>query len=222
MQIRRFTDRGLERFDEVREGNSATPLKSILADSLYSEPISNAGEVEERQFESRFAVGEYFNSVLTEVPDQRTWAWLAAFYYDELCPDGRPGERARWVPALSNFQRYYRHLLAGPYLVYKAHLSSPRRAMAVLANRPHQPGDIAEQLVSRQEIVTNPAVMEVATRLYIDPRNDSPKRGAGGQGPGSPRRLAAVVDQLDLTWDLYALTSEQLLDLLPSEFDAFR
>ena len=222
MNLRKMTSLGIERFDEMRASGSMGSLHNILTDSSYSEPISTVIQIERRQFQSRFAVGEYLNALLPEAPDQKTWAWLAAFYYDQLCPNGKPGERARWIPATNNFQRYYRHLLAGPYLIYKAHSSHPRRAMVVLANPPHQPGDIAEQLASRQEIVTNPAVMEVATHLYINSANDSPKRGAAGQGPGSPRRLATVLNQLTLTWDLYALTSEQLLDLLPSEFDAFR
>ena len=94
--------------------------------------------------------------------------------------------------------------------------------MALLANPPHQPGDIAEQLASRQELVTNPSVMEVATRLYINPETGRPKRGAAGRGPGSARRLAAVLNQLDLTWDLYGLDPDKLLDLLPEEFNQFQ
>ena len=41
------------------------------------------------------------------------------------------------------------------------------------------------------------------------------------KSPGSPRRFADVLSQLDLTWDLHSLSVEQLLELLPSEFDEF-
>ena len=61
-------------------------------------------------------------SGLDRIPE--VWAWLSAFYFEQLCParkDGtrRPGEEARWIPIGTAF-RYYRHLLAGPYLIYKS------------------------------------------------------------------------------------------------------
>ena len=92
--------------------------------------------------------------------------------------------------------------------------------MAVLAQPPHRPGDVAEQLSARQERISNRAVMAVATQLYV--RNGSIRKGAAGKGAGSARRLANVLDQLDLTWDLYDLDPDGLLELLPSEFDSFR
>ena len=92
--------------------------------------------------------------------------------------------------------------------------------MAVLAQPAHRPGDVAEQLSARQERISNPTVMAVASRLYV--RKKTIRRGAAGRGPGSARRFAAVLNQLDLTWDLYDLEPEGLLRLLPAEFDAFR
>lgn len=64
--------------------------------------------------------------------------------------------------------------------------------------------------------------MRVATDLYVDPSTGKAKSGAGGKGPGSARRLADMVNQLDLTWDLYAMFPKGLLTLLPKEFDRFR
>jgi hypothetical protein len=31
-----------------------------------------------------------------------------------------------------------------------------------------------------------------------------------------------VINRLDVTWDLYAMTSDRLLELLPKEFNRFR
>jgi hypothetical protein len=41
-------------------------------------------------------------------------------------------------------------------------------------------------------------------------------------GAGCARRLADVLKQFDVTWDLYAMTTDGLLGLLPGEFDRFR
>lgn len=231
MKLRRFTEVGISRFDDFRASSlrAADQLHEILHDDACSERVRADIEVEQQGLPTRFAVGEHLYGLFDGVAapgvdiDVGTWTWLSAFYFEQLCPQGSsPGAQARWVPTVDDYRKYYRHLLAGPYLIYRAHSDNPHRAMALLATPPHQPGDIVEQLASRQEQVTNPSVMEVATRLYINPVTNRPKRGAPGQGPGSARRLAAVLNQLDLTWDLYGLDPDKLLDLLPEEFDQFK
>jgi hypothetical protein len=94
--------------------------------------------------------------------------------------------------------------------------------MALLGGPLDRPGEIVEQFASRQEIVTNQAVIQSTTDLYWDHASNKPKRGAGGKGAGSPRRLADVLKQFDVTWDLYAMKAGSLTDLLPKEFNKFR
>ena len=233
MRLRKFNNIGIERFNQFRlsfaEDSDTNKLWELLEDATATSQVESEIDVEARQFTSRFAVGEYLNTLfdrgalLSLDNDRGIWTWLAAFFFEQLSPPNRRlGEDARWVPAVGDFRKYYRHLLAGPYQIYRAHRDYPQRAMALLANPPHMPGDIAEQLASRQELVTNASVMEVATKLYIDPATGLPKRGAAALGNGSARRLADLLNQLDLTWDLYYLTPEQLLNLLPTEFERFK
>jgi hypothetical protein len=85
-----------------------------------------------------------------------------------------------------------------------------------------KPGDIVEQLASRKELVTNRAVAETATRLYFDSAAGAFKRGHSSKIRGGPRRLASLLNQLDLTWYLYGMTTDEILNLLPKEFDRFR
>jgi hypothetical protein len=85
-----------------------------------------------------------------------------------------------------------------------------------------RPGEIVEQIVARSEILTNANAVEVATAIYFDPRSGSFKRGAAGKGGGSVRRLADVLNQFDLTWDLYWMSAAGILAKLPGEFDRFR
>jgi len=189
--------------------------------------------VADRKFANRYAAAEYLYELLenTGIPEvdrnESLWAWLTLFYFDQLCPEGADGrrslkQRARLMPAFSDWNKYYRHLLAGPWRVYRSHRDDPKRVFALLANPVYKPGDIYEQLASRQELVTNRAVVQTATSLYIDATTNRRKSGAAGQGGGSARRLAAVLNQFTLTWDLYWMTAEALIKMLPSEFDRFR
>lgn len=81
--------------------------------------------------------------------------------------------------------------------------------------------DIIEQLASRLELVTNPGFVSLVNALYYDPHESRIRRGAGGKGKGAPRRLADVMSQFDVTWDLYSMKKKDLLRLLPAEFDRF-
>jgi len=237
MKLRRFNSDGVAAFVAYRnrlanEPRLPPPLE-LLEDPGMAEVISGAVEVPRRSFRNRLEAGKFLNELLDasriQIPerDRGLWAWLTLYYFDEVCPpDGNgqrnPQDEARLIPILDNFQRFYRHLLLGPYLIVRAHRDHPERAIAMLSNPLWKPGEIAEQLASRKELVTNRAVVELATRLYYDPKTGSFKRGAGSSVKGAPRRLAALFNQLDLTWYLYGMSANEVLSLLPKEFDRFR
>jgi hypothetical protein len=237
VRLRRLTTQGIERMsaflDSLTTSTPEAPPYETLTNPAMSEPAPGEIEIEQRTFASRFDVARYLDERLGEAGtrglerDRGVWAWLALLFFESLCPVGRdgrlkPGARARWIPEISNFQRYYRHLLCGPYLIYRAHRDDPRRAMVLLYGPPSVMGEVVEQLASRQQLITNRAVVAAATGLYFDSSKGSPRRGFGGKGPGSPRRLADVLNQLDLTWDLYAMSDDEVLAKLPSEFDRFK
>jgi hypothetical protein len=237
MKMRRLNAQGIERLslflDSLTTSTPEAPPYEILSDAARSEPLSVDIEVEKRNFASRLEAAQYLDEKLADGEargidkDPGVWAWLALLFFDSLCPPGRdgkrkPGERARWISEARNFRRYYRHLLAGPYLIYRAHRDNIDRALILLCGAPSAPGEIVEQLASRQEIVTNKAIVGAATSLYYDPEKKARRRGASSKGPGSPRRLADVISQFDLTWDLYAMSEEDLVKKLPDEFERFR
>jgi hypothetical protein len=60
--------------------------------------------------------------------------------------------------------------------------------------------------------------------MYYDPGKANAKRGAysSKRKPGTLLRFIDVVQQLDLTYDLYGMAGDQVLDLLPQEFDDWR
>ncbi len=238
MKLHRFNDEGIKRFSQFLDSLSADASvvlpTDLLTDSTCVVPVPPDPEIQARQFANRMEAARYLDGVLSCVTgtdverDVGLWAWLSLFYFDQLCPrDGqghrKPMERARWIPAVDDAQRYYRHLLAGAYRVYRAHRDDPNRAMILLHVALPVIGHFWYQLASRQELATNPAMMEAATELYLGQRNTKAKRGATSEKtPGSVFRFVAVLNQFDLVWDLYAMKKEQILKLLPGEFNRFR
>ena len=215
--------------DALRHDPTLQPPAELLTDPITSVPLGTSVELEDKRLSSRFDAAEYIHSCITteQIPDAEgdsgLWAWLSLFFIDTVCPldtkSGRkPGALARHIPEPSNFQRYYRHLLAGPYRIYRAHRDDPKRALALLCQPVDSPGDVVEQLASRQELVTNRGIMGLATKLYVAADTLKVKKGAGGKGGGSARRLSDIIEQFDLTWDLYAATPNELAAVMPSEF----
>ena len=236
MKLRRLNAEGLRLFAEYLDALKTTPAEpppvALLTDEATSEQAAPV-EIARQTFGSRFVAAKWLYETLEKARivdvarDARLWAWLSLLHFDEVCPpNGRghrkPGEPARHIPQVANFQRYYRHLLAGPWRIYRSHRDDPERALVVLCQPLHTPGDLVEQLASRQELVTNRAFLAAATTLYVDPQTRLPKRGGGGKSRGTARRLADVCNQFDVTWDLYAMEAEELLVRLPKEFARFR
>ena len=236
MKVARLNHAGLKTFagymESLKHGAAHQVPTGLLTSPENTELLSVNLEVELRDFASRFDAAEYLHQRFTAVGladaerDAGMWAWLSLFYFDSVCPAGpggvrKPGASARHIPEVDNFQRYYRHLLAGPYRIYRAHRSDPARALALLCQPLDSPGDMVEQFASRQELVTNPGVIGLATKLYVDMTSRRQKRGAGSKGGGSARRLWEVLDQFDLTWDLYAASTDELASVMPKEFSRF-
>ena len=128
----------------------------------------------------------------------------------------------RHIPTLHAWT-YYRHLLANPYRLFQLHGENAR---VFLHGPMNEHGDFSEQLASRMEFISNVQLIRAVDRLYFSRDEDGgkPKRVAAvkQRRPGTLRRLVDVLWQFDLTYDLYAMTAEQILALLPSEFERWR
>jgi hypothetical protein len=238
MRLRTLNEAGIVRFEDfLRSWTTATPglyPAELLDSDEYSDALEPSIDVDDRGFTTRFELAAYLcdlfdsSDLVTPEHGRGIWAWLALYWFNHLCPERRngwkrPGALPRWIPELESWNRYYRHLVLGPYLAYRAHADDPRRAMVILATNPSAPGDVVEQLASRQMLVTCPSVMSAATTLYCD-GNGSLKAGVADKddSKGGVRRMAAVLQQLDRTFDLPSLTGDSLIGLLPQEIRRWR
>lgn len=237
MKICRLTSTGLVRFREelvaIGEARQRGLSRELLLPGVWAEVISTS-DFTPGTFKTRFNLASDLDDLFNRAGlrdfanDTGLWCWLTVLLFDQVCPvpsgpePRKVGALARYYPEFGEWRRYYRHLLAGPWMIFHAHADNPRRAMALLAGPLHAPGDIVEQLASRQELVTNPTVMDVVRQLYFDSSTGRLKRGAARKNNGGPRRLVDILSQFDVTYDLYSVSPEQLIALLPGEFDDFK
>lgn len=247
-RVRVLNDQGASQFgawlSSARTGAKLKPPSFLLNDPRTSTALAGEATVEREPgghpFANRYEFGIYLRDRLGELGktaisrNAGLWNWLSLFYIDQLAPAAPDGGRKIFeqeiyiLEAHFSFRKYYRHAIRTPWLVAHEHGEHSRVLLipagkatpgaGVLAHR----GEITEQLAARQWILGSSTIIEGAARLYLDPQTGRPKRGAGGSDRGSPRRLALVIQQLELTYDLRDCSSEQFLKLLPPEFDRWK
>lgn len=233
-RLRRLNARGVDAFrtflQHIREGAEFQSNPAILHVDEFSVALPIAIDIEQRRFATKYDAATYLAELLrplhtpTLTSEVELWSWLALFYFDQLSPrdsDGRrrPREDYHYIPDTGGW-RNDRHLLAGPYKLLMQHGTNAR---LLLYPAVHEHGAFVYDLGSRRDLITNRGLIEAIDILYWDAKRQRPKRGATTTSrPGNLRRLIAVLQQLDLNYDLYGMTAGEILALLPPEFDAWR
>ena len=222
-----FTDRGMLAFRAIFEGRLAedaiSPTDTQFATLLPgTRAISTLPAATSKELSQRIlaALGEDWSSLLARTG---IWAWLTFVLRDVVFPkrDGarRPGELHRWYPSEpGDWQKAQRHLIRMP-VVLLGNLGDA--ADHLLCGPPATLPEIREQLTSQQDMF-DPEFQKAARTLYYDGLAQKLKRGSGGKGAGTPRRLAKVRQQLDVTWNLFDLDAVHIIELLPKEFERFK
>lgn len=231
--LRRLTESGIAAYREwIAAGGSGDPPRYLLEQDGTSVPLEVPIQVQPRTFASKFDLGQWLVQVLAPLEirtlrfDRGLWNGLALLLLDQLCPKDAAGvrrilkDRAKYDLSLDDYHKRARHLVRTPWWLVREHREAAR---FMLAGPVHEHGELLEQLVNRQEIAASRPIIGAAASLYWDTSADRPKPGATTRRRGgSVRRLVAVVKQLRLTYDMDAMSPEQILQLLPKEFEAFQ
>lgn len=239
--VRKFTEAGNAAFatylHALQADPSLTPPWHLLTDDEYSEEVAFTATVEREPhggpFAERFEFGTYLVDRLSGADrtkisfDHGLWNWLALYFFDQLCAANATGERrvqaeVRYL-LTSDYRhnRYYRHLVRSPWLAVLLHPVYSRVLLKPVSEPDHPlatPGEIFEQVASRQGVFRSPMMMAAIDALWFDPASGKPRPKVAGSGGGSPRRLGRLLKQFELTYDMEADVAGLVVGLLPREF----
>ncbi len=233
-QLRKLNKKGIEVFqiyiNELNKGKKESSLFPILYDKNYSTSIDPTIEIENILFSTRLDAARYFSKIFSSLNSQQVsidvglWSWLSLFYFDQVCPVDKAGMRypgRGYRHILEPGYRFgHRHLLGGAYLVFVIYELGEEFSKLLLNTPLNRENVFHHELTSRMNFISNKSILEAASILYLNTENDFPKRGsANWKTPGNLRRFIDVLQQFELTYDLFSLTGKQILKLLPSEFD---
>jgi hypothetical protein len=225
--------KGEEKFREYIHNLKANPL--CQRPDLNSEPFSKEFSLvisidETRQFNSKLELAEYLQNCFEGaglkredvIPLNGLWTWLAYIWFEQLTNQRRnilKREEHYICTTPSNFRRYYIHLVAPLYVIYSLH--NLPFSLLFLYNPPWEINDFTERVAANQFLISHENIVEAIYKLYFDPQRGQPKRGAQSR-PGNIKRFVKVIRQFELTYDIYTMSADSILNLLPPEFDDWK
>ncbi len=112
------------------------------------------------------------------------------------------------------------HLLATPFYFYRQHGEETKM---LLTGPIGSKKELTFQIIERQQFSRSHEFIKLVNRLYSDSHGET-KSGVmtfsrqSGK-PGDFFRLVAVIQQLELTYDIFNMSCEKMIELLPPEFD---
>jgi len=235
VQLRIMNSAGVVRFREVlaalRSGENS-PLPN-LNNAEYSDGFSVTCDIDlERKFQTKYELGQYILERFTSsgikreeiIQNAGIWTWLGYVWLRQLTggETEKPGigDDSRYIFS-DDFRKNYRHLVWLPYDMISLH--GKEASMLFLYGRVDKQGDFIEQALSRMDIHSNTSIIMTSTKLYFDSGLGKNKKGAQNRSrPGNFRRFVEVLKQLDLVYDLASCSPDEIMTLLPAEFDKWR
>jgi hypothetical protein len=233
--LRVFNETGIDAFQQylanLRKNPATAPPEYLLTDPETSYDIDTTISIERYPFNNRLELARYLDDILSPLAiddpetDRKLWSWLSLFFFDQVCPIEKtglrkPGRDYRHILE-PGYPYGHRHLLAGAYLVYTVYGLGDKLSRLLLWTPLHVESQSHHQLAVRQTLITNRGVLEAAHLMYFNESGNRPKRGVLGnkKTPGTLLRFIDVVQQLDMTYDLYSMSGREILKLLPPEFN---
>lgn len=233
MMNRKLNSKGSSEFksfvEHLRAGEFRNTPMHLLDSDETSELLDFEIDFDDREFSSRYEFGLYLVDKLkhiephTLISDYNFWTTIALIWFDQLCPAGQDGTRKPSMVynyILSNDYRHRpRHAVFTTWQLVEQYGED---AMFLLSKEMPIRGELIEQIMGRQNYVSREGVIRAASRLYTDTENRTFKKGAAARtSPGCVARYAAWLNQIDLNYDLFEMNADQLIAIMPKEFERF-
>jgi len=224
----------------ARNGGAPRPVpEALLTNAMTSSEIPDAPDLELLPAQiTRYELAQYLDERFREVDpkliegdrglgDRGFWGAVALRYFELLTPGFRAGKAPFaencYIPETRSSMaglRFFRHRIAGVVRVYKRFGTDSE---PLLLTPPGEQSSLYVTITDSVFYTETRCLVEAINLLYFDARNRRLRRGYdAADEPGTLRRLLAVLDQLDLTYDLLGLDGKTLLRQLPEEFDVWK
>ncbi len=243
-KVRAFNDIGIAKFTAWLDDPVCPPPYTLLEDSSVSVLVDDGYEIDAtKKFQTSYELGKYLveevfvgnTDRFALLSNHGIWAWLSLAFIDSLLKkersskSGKPLAKPHYI--MQSPRLAYRLIARTAWDLVNLHGEAAKIALGSLKS---PWGEMAEQMSARQEIYAHRSFWPVASALYAT-IDGSVKAGATSQrtkaarrdpkskaGLGGVRRLPFTFKQFERTYNLRRMTSVQIVDLLPAEYQRWR
>ena len=231
---RELTIDGVVRARELLADARAHPsLPIVVPHGLLFEPpfsveVPNAPNVLSQPFESRRDAAAYFTPLLASarshwIDHYGMWSWLGMYFLrdnvrvhdNRVRLFDRDESYVIFSDERQSDRRRYLHYLWSAWQLAEVHPD----AQYILDRPLMDQSDIVDRVFSYPRLFNSVAVVQLILRLYTAGADAKPRHG---RSRGGLRHLIRVLDQLERTHDIYGMTLDQLLRILPPDFDPWK
>lgn len=234
MKLRKLNKSGIKEFERfienLRNGGKQNTPDYLLTDPSTSEIMEFELDLEKGSFSNRYELGIYLVEKLKGTDVQKLmgnsgfWTALALFWFDQLCPLKADGSRK---PSMvynyilsENYNHRPRHAIFTTWQLVDLYGEHSRY---LLSRELPVRGELIEQLMARQYFLSCTGIMQAASTLYYDPERKTFKKGSAGRtSAGCVYRFVSWLQQLEINYDLFSISSDDLIKLMPKEFERFK
>ena len=235
-----LTESAISEFEDflqsARNGSVDDPPYYLLEGENIEEIEFSCGSIQVNRYvdvKTRMDLGRYLSDLIPTkhdlsliLDDRGIGSFLAIAFFEKICTrndDDSWNVKAseRYIPNLKLRTRFYRHLVQSPLSMYKLHGEMGR---LYLCQPVFRHPDTMEQIASREELVLNPNIIELADKLYWDKEEEYVKKDTANIDPlpnGALRRFVgpgSFCEQYGEVYDFWSMDVNALTEILPREF----
>ena len=208
----------------------AMPPDELLFDGVHTRGLLDAPDLRRAPMRTRLEAAIYLAPQLISIQQRIAdsagfWSWLGMYLFAETAPRNRDGV-LRLSPLDETFvvhsgeprsyQRRYRHYLWSAWRLQQEHGDY---ASFLLEEPLSSFGDIADRVFSSSRVFNAGGIVQLILTLYTE---GGKQKRQFGRAPGGLRHLIRVLDQFERTYDVYGMSCDALLNILPSDFDRWK
>ena len=235
MELRRFNQQGIMAFRDYLATMRNEPTSDLPTDILSDPSLTTvlsptiAFDLPDSPFPSRRSASDYLHTTLQSIErsslekDEKLWTWMSAALFSIISPirNGSRVVRADYTYILdcSNLRFSTRNLL---YLAWRIPVVAPKFNRLFLDTSFDSVDTFTDKVMKNLQLTRIPCIFEVLDQIYWDANTRSRRKGVLHSSKVTPgdltHRFPIKIAQLELTYDLASLTSDQLIELLGEEF----
>ena len=222
------------RAGSVREGYNNSlkrKIENMQKDKSLFTLLDPDIKLEKKIFKDNFEFGSYIKSKLDSLNQEQIfydylfWDWLSLYYFDVIFHEKTRGLDEKRIFLSADWLTRYRHLVRSPWYMVKTYGNNSKFCLDRITGIG---GDYLEQFISHRVIENYLPSAEIANKLYYDNKSGKSIPGfskiATIRGKkrvivkGSLGRLIAFINRYNEIYNIWDISAEEFLKLLPDEF----